>query len=1024
MAPNRLLKLVTTSLSWSVIGHALNTDDQTGSSVDYGTFEDPSSNVRPRFRYWIPDASVDLDIVADDLRKVKDVGMGGVELLGYYLYGNYPQQIEEGGPVPVDWTQYGWGTPAWKNLTDAALRATKSLGLIMDFTIGPNQGAGVPAEPDDEGIMWQLLPFNTTVPVGGTFDGVLPGWGSGQFVSASTGLVTSKTNATWYAAPAWQGQQYNGTRQILADASLADVTQMVDSTTGRLQLSLPNDVEGTGYQIFAYYQTRSTYLEQASPIDLNTNVPQSPVTTYVQNGSRVVDHFSAKGAKLITDFWEQHLLDGDTRDLIREVGNFAWEDSMEIGAGTIAWWTPGLLDSFRSNRGYDLNKYLPLIFSFNTEANGPLASPDRFYTDGDDQGQSYVNDYWQTLTDLNRDYLDILRDWSQETLQSQFSAQVSYNLPMDMLANIPSVNAPECESLGFDHVIDAYRQFSGPANLAGMRIISSELGAQRQEVYSQTLPELIWDTKRSVVGGVNNFIYHGMPYAGNYPNTTWPGYTTFSYRFSNMHGPRQPYWNHQKEFMDWTARTQWIAQSGTPKIDLAFWLKRNEYFDVPSVYDPNDLQDAGYSYEYLSPDNFMLPDAEVVDGVFAPERQAFKALILRGNDTLTVSGVQNLVAYAQAGLPIIFSGGIPQNLTGYNATGTEYVRSALSTIVSLGNVHVVPYDNLASSLQELGITPRTRVHSERVWNTYWREDSNVNVTYVYIYNDAWDSELGGGASKGSITFEATGVPYDYDAWTGDVKAIPAYQQSATTTTIEFSLAGNQTTIIGFHHNETVATGTRMLSAPPEVYGATPDETGHLVLAAGNATQPVLLSNGTMLSLPIPAAPVQLDEWSLIVESWAPPQNLEEDQTKPSLSNSTYNVTRLEPWGTISETLRNVSGRGIYTTTFEWPPSNGSADGAILNLGAIVNTAKAEINGQSLPPLDPTDARADLGEYLVDGTNTLEVVVTTTLGNVLRTVYEQVKSSGTLWLGPVPFEQDYGLVSNVTIVPYLRTVVAL
>ena len=55
----------------------------------------------------------------------------------------------------------------------------------MDFTVGPNQGAGVPAEPDDEGIMWQLLPFNTSVPVGGSFDGVLPGWGSGQFVHFS-----------------------------------------------------------------------------------------------------------------------------------------------------------------------------------------------------------------------------------------------------------------------------------------------------------------------------------------------------------------------------------------------------------------------------------------------------------------------------------------------------------------------------------------------------------------------------------------------------------------------------------------------------------------------------------------------------------------------------------------------------------------------------------------------------------------------------------------------------------------------
>lgn len=118
-----------------------NIDDQVNNdNVDYGTFRNPSSFVRPRFRYWIPDASVDLEVVANDFAKAKDVGMGGLELLGYYLYGNYPSVITEGGPVPVDWTKYGWGTPAWKNLTKVALKATKSLGLVMDFALGPNQG--------------------------------------------------------------------------------------------------------------------------------------------------------------------------------------------------------------------------------------------------------------------------------------------------------------------------------------------------------------------------------------------------------------------------------------------------------------------------------------------------------------------------------------------------------------------------------------------------------------------------------------------------------------------------------------------------------------------------------------------------------------------------------------------------------------------------------------------------------------------------------------------------------------------
>ena len=616
-----------------------------------------------------------------------------------------------------------------------------------------------------------------------------------------------------------------------------------------------------------------------------------------------------------------------------------------------------------------------------------------------------------------------------QSLQSQFSAQVVYNLPMDMLANIPDVNAPECESLGFSHIIDAYRQFSGPANLAGKRVMSSELGAQRDEVYSQTMPELIWDTKRSVAGGINQFVYHGYPYTGNYPNTTWPGYTTFTYRFSNMHGPRQPAWEHYSDFIDWTARTQWVAQSGVPKIDLAFWLKKDQYFSVPSAYEPNDLAEAGYSYEYLSPDNLVLPEAYVENVILAPNRQAFKAMVVRGNDTLTISGVQRLVDFANAGLPIVFSGGVPQNLTGYNTTGTQYVRSALSSILDLSNVHIVPYENLASSLSALGIIPRTAVSADRFWYTYWREDNASSRSYVYIYNDAWDSEIGEGSSTGSITFEEMGVPYLYDAWTGATQQTLAYQQTQTTTTIPLQVAGNQSIIIAFHTDEQTPTGTRLLATPSEVYSTT-EASGVITLKAGNATEPALLSNGTAVTLPLPAAPISLTNWNLTIESWTRPKNPAQDQTVAAKSNSTHQLSSLQPWNQMDSSLRHVSGRGFYSTSFTWPPKQGQADGAVLDLGIVVNTARMWINGQQIPPLDPTAAWADVGEWLRDGENTVEVVVTTTLSNALIPLYQRdgegegdlIRTSGTLWLGPQPLEQEYGLVMPVSIVPYRTTTV--
>ena len=83
------------------------------------------------------------------------------------------------------------------------------------------------------------------------------------------------------------------------------------------------------------------------------------------------------------------------------------------------------------------------------------------------------------------------------------------------LANIPSVDAPECESLDFSDLIDGYRQYSGPANLAGRRIVSSECGAVRGEAFAQTLPELMWKVKRSYAGSLNQFVFHGFPYSGN-----------------------------------------------------------------------------------------------------------------------------------------------------------------------------------------------------------------------------------------------------------------------------------------------------------------------------------------------------------------------------------------------------------------------------------------------------------------------------------------------------------------------------
>ncbi len=118
-----------------------------------GTFADPSSFERMRFRYWLPDGGVDTEVVKADIKSIGSIGGGGVEFLGFFEYGGHFGSM----PPGADWVKHNFGTPAYQNVFKAALEAHAENGLLMDFPIGPNQGQGVPANTTDDGLQWDLV---------------------------------------------------------------------------------------------------------------------------------------------------------------------------------------------------------------------------------------------------------------------------------------------------------------------------------------------------------------------------------------------------------------------------------------------------------------------------------------------------------------------------------------------------------------------------------------------------------------------------------------------------------------------------------------------------------------------------------------------------------------------------------------------------------------------------------------------------------------------------------------------------
>lgn len=395
-------------------------------------------NTGPDDDQRLPDASVPADIVASDVASIAGVGAGGLEFLPFYLYG-YPTGSYN-STTPTNWSTYGFGTPAFNSLFKNTLLAAKNSSLLLDFALGPNQGAGVPAVPGTTGLSYELLLGNVSITGGKTFDGPVPApqqpsaellSGLGfqhpleQFGSSNLTAVTAFKVISTYVVNvtlAFLNVTVPVPTVKLDESSYVDLTPLVKN--GHLNWTAPSS--DSTWRVFSFW---GHYTNQRS------NTGGTLATTVIGNGSWTVDHFSKTGAEVTTDFWDQNILnDVEIADLLKTVGEYSWEDSMEILASL--YWTPNLLERFEQSRGYSLLKHLPLLFSVTNSWNALLLPyPEQFhYGNYTADGTSVYNlDYRTTLNEGYQDFVSHYAEWSHSR-GFKFSNQPAYNLPLAMVS--------------------------------------------------------------------------------------------------------------------------------------------------------------------------------------------------------------------------------------------------------------------------------------------------------------------------------------------------------------------------------------------------------------------------------------------------------------------------------------------------------------------------------------------------------------------------------------------------------------
>ncbi len=981
-------------------------------------FANPPTSVRPLTYWWAPDLDVvTAEGVEGDVEAMAEAGIGGV----------LPYRIEFA--LPVD--EHGLEPLRTALETAKRNRMTAALSLVTT--------QGIPSRIGRLDAAEQELVYGTAfLDAGETFSGALP--------SPSVGDADPDRPRSLVAVVAARCTSSCETAKpvLLDQDSLVDLTDSVQDD--EVEWTAPR---GGGQWVLISFWRR-------------------PAWRRTQAGAGF-DHLSAAGARAITDYLDEHTLTPEIKALLDDAGGVLHEENFHHAGYHL--WTQDLLSEFRKRRGYSLRKYLPVSIIAGANRHAGDQAGMRRHTDAaadfdfaGDAGKRIRNDYFQTLSELfEEEWVMTLKRWANKR-GLEFRAEFAYGGTFSN-STVAQLDIPMTEAFQLADTLDGYRAQAGAVHMGDRNVFSIEccvtVTRLMNDNYSTTWERMLSVFHNSFAGGLNEIILHGVTYP-DAPGASWPGFNNFTNwlgagrpGISEEFGPRQPYWQHMPDVMDFVGREQLVLRQGRPQVDVAMY--RHSYWDYGfpfgtppagsasewfgecdrpegcELLNDHTLERAGYTYEFVGPALFDLPGAGVRHGRLmgttvrkgdsGPDSPAYKALVLDTEQRNHVDGMpwraaQQILRYARQGLPIVVVGEAPRRTPffGDRARDRE-VQRTIARLLERPNVRrVAAKAEVPEALADLGVTAAAR--PERPSNLLSFRRANGEANYYFLWNQnrlapaTGEPEPEPEPFDQEISFEGRGQPFALDAWTGEITPIATYERDGDRITTRVSLAPGETTIVaigpaGWQRDELGVEAPSLHATSTTADAVVFGTEGELrARATSPGTYTTRLSDGRRVESTIGELPSArtLSGWHLSVEDWQPGDTATETVKVPH----ELDLDSLRVWPEIPE-LEDASGIGRYTTQVELGDEWTDSDrGARLELGPIFDSARLKVNGQDTGYVDPDNPVIDISRHLESGTNEIEIEVATTLRNRLRTLLPAFKN-----VEPQP----YGLTGPVRLVPY-------
>ena len=446
-----------------------------------------------------------------------------------------------------------------------------------------------------------------------------------------------------------------------------------------------------------------------------------------------IDHFNSDATKMHFDYLLRRL-----KQELGTIENTALKQmyvcSYELSGST---WTPDFLGQFAKRRGYDMTRYLPVLFGC--------------VVDNPEITERFRYDFRKTLGDLLVDafYRTAKECSNKEGLSLCAEAggpgPPLHQVPVDALKALGALDIPRGE-FWKEHNVWVVKETACASHIYGKKIVDMESFTSWR--HWQDGP---FDLKpladKAMCEGTNHFTFHTS--AHNPPEAGMPGWV---YHAGTHISPSVVWWPKAGPFIDYLSRCCQLLQQGLFVADVCYYYGDQGFnFVPPKQVDPS----LGYGYDYdVTNAEVILTRMDVKDGrIVLSDGMNYEVLVLPDREDMDWEVLKKIERLLKAGATVV--GRKPNRSNGL----TDYpnrdmqVRDMANKLwgpcdgkqckeSSYGRGKIIWGKTLREILQDRGIGPdfsfTSRDEKENKLDYIHRRTESEDIYFVSNKNNSWE----------------------------------------------------------------------------------------------------------------------------------------------------------------------------------------------------------------------------------------------------------------------------------------------